>query len=60
VAFGEQRTDTDSLDTKTVNVHLVAPDVRRGREWITGQRRLRDRLVARYPQARIDLVISPP
>jgi uncharacterized hydrophobic protein (TIGR00271 family) len=60
VAFGEQRTDTDSLDTKTVNVHLVAPDVRRAREWITGQRRLRDRLVARYPQARIDLVISPP
>jgi uncharacterized hydrophobic protein (TIGR00271 family) len=60
VAFGEQRTDTDSLDTKTVNVHLVAPDVRRAREWNTGQRRLRDRLVARYPQARIDLVISPP
>jgi hypothetical protein len=38
----------------------VAPDVRRAREWITGQRRLRDRLVVRYPRARIDLVISTP
>jgi len=60
VALGEQRTATDSLDTKTVSVHLVAPDVRRAREWITGQRRLRDRLVVRYPRARIDLVISTP
>ncbi len=60
VAFGEQRTATDSLDTKTVSVHVVAPDVRTAREWITGQRRLRDRLGVRYPQARIDLVISTP
>lgn len=60
VAFGEQRTATDSLDTKTVSVHVVAPDVRRAREWITGQRRLRDRLGVRYPQGRIDLVISTP